>query len=223
MRVTFLADSDPDDAIQRAELLLALRKRGLRDPLLMRAFEQVPRERFVEPSCRALAWVDQALPIQCGQTISQPAVVALMTEALDLGPNHSVLEVGTGSGYHAAILGQIARSVVTMERFRTLAATAAERLRRLGATNVEVVVGDGSLGHAPHAPYDRILVAAAVEEVPPALFGQLRQGGVLVAPVGPPQETQMLSRFALTADGIVRRDLIPVRFVPLLPGVASVL
>ncbi len=223
MRVTFVPDPEADDVLERAELLLTLRKRGIRDPLLMRAFEQVPRERFVDPACRSLAWVDQALPISCGQTISQPAVVALMTEALDLKPVHSVLEVGTGSGYHAAILGQIAERVVTVERFRTLAQTAAERLKRLGYTNIEVVVADGSAGYAPRAPYDRIIITAAVNEVPPALFDQLRQGGVLVAPVGPPQDTQMLTRFALTADGIVKREMVPVRFVPLLKGVAQVL
>jgi protein-L-isoaspartate(D-aspartate) O-methyltransferase len=223
MRVTFVPDPEADDALERAELLLTLRKRGIRDPLLMRAFEQVPRERFVDPACRSLAWVDQALPISCGQTISQPAVVALMTEALDLKPSHSVLEVGTGSGYHAAILGQIAERVVTVERFRTLAQAAAERLKRLGYANIEVVVADGSAGYAPRAPYDRIIITAAVNEVPPALFDQLRQGGVLVAPVGPPQDTQMLTRFALTADGIVKREMVPVRFVPLLKGVAQVL
>jgi protein-L-isoaspartate(D-aspartate) O-methyltransferase len=223
MRVTFGPDPEADDALERAELLLTLRKRGIRDPLLMRAFEQVPRERFVDPACRSLAWVDQALPISCGQTISQPAVVALMTEALDLRPTHSVLEVGTGSGYHAAILGQIAERVVTVERFRTLAQAAAERLKRLGYTNIEVVVADGSAGYPPRAPYDRIIITAAVNEVPPALFEQLRQGGVLVAPVGPPQDTQMLTRFALTADGIVKREMVPVRFVPLLKGVAQVL
>lgn len=223
MRVTFVSDPEADEALERAELLLTLRKRGIRDPLLMRAFEQVPRERFVDPACRSLAWVDQALPISCGQTISQPAVVALMTEALDLKPRHMVLEIGTGSGYQAAILGQIAERVITVERFRTLAQAASERLKRLGYDNIDVVVADGSAGYAPHAPYDRIMVTAAVEEVPPALFEQLRQGGVLVAPVGPPQETQMLTRFALTADGVVRREMVPVRFVPLLKGVAKVL
>ena len=224
MRVTFVPDHEADeDALARAELLLTLRKRGIREPALMRAFEQVPRERFVDPAYRALAWNDQALPIACGQTISQPAVVALMTEALDVGPSHSVLEIGTGSGYHAAILGQVAHRVVSVERFRTLAQSAAERLRRLGVGNVEIVVADGAQGYAPRAPYDRIIVNAAVTEVPPILFAQLRQGGVLVAPVGPPEETQMLTRFALTADGVVRRDLVPVRFVPLLPGAAVVL
>ncbi|MDF2995731.1 MAG: protein-L-isoaspartate O-methyltransferase [Xanthobacteraceae bacterium] len=223
MRVTFVPDPEADDALERAELLLTLRKRGIRDPLLMRAFEHVPRERFVDPVCRSLAWLDQALPISCGQTISQPAVVALMTEALELKPRHSVLEIGTGSGYHAAILGQIAESVITVERFRTLAQTAADRLKRLGYSNIEVVVADGSTGYAPRAPYDRIIVTAAVEEVPPALFDQLRLGGVLVAPVGPPQETQMLIRYVLTADGIAKREMVPVRFVPLLRGVAQVL
>ncbi|MEZ0213348.1 MAG: protein-L-isoaspartate(D-aspartate) O-methyltransferase [Xanthobacteraceae bacterium] len=214
-------DDDLPEALPRVALMLALRKRGLREPAVMRAFEQVPRDRFVEPESRPLAWADQALPISCGQTISQPSVIAWSTEALDLGPTHKVLEVGTGSGYHAALLGRIARAVVTLERFRTLAASAAERLRDLDIRNVEVVVADGALGWPAGAPYDRIVVNAAVERVPPALFEQLAENGVLVAPVGPPEAAQMLTRFARTRSGLVVRELVRVRFVPLLPGVAS--
>lgn len=212
-----------DEAVRRAELLLMLRQRGINDRLVMRAFEQVPRERFIEAPFRPMAWVDQALPIDCGQTISQPSVLALTTESLHLTASHRVLEIGTGSGYYAAILGNIARQVVTVERFRSLAHGAAVRLRQLGYANIEVVVGDGRNGFPEKAPYDRIVISAALPEVPPALFAQLAPDGVLIAPVGPPDETQMLARFSLGPEGMRRRDLAPVRFVPLLPGVATVL
>lgn len=218
-----MTGTEKDEDLQRAELLLALRKRGMRDRLVMRALEQVPRERFVEPVFRPMAWNDQALPIDCGQTISQPTVIALMTEALELGPSHSVLEVGTGSGYHAAILGHIAGHVVTLERFRTLADAAARRLAALGLDNVEVFIADGRLGYRERAPFDRIVLEAAVEEVPPALFEQLAPDGILVAPVGPPEGTQVLMRYRRRPEGLEARELGLVRFVPMLPGVASVL
>ncbi len=158
--------TERDGALERAELLLALRKRGIRDTMVLRAFEQVPRDLFVEAGFRDIAWTDQALPIDCGQTISQPAVVAMMTDALELKPAHTVLEVGTGSGYHAAILGHIAGQVVSVERFRTLAELAAGRLRELGLDNVEVFIADGMLGYPARAPFDRIVLNAAVGEVP---------------------------------------------------------
>lgn len=212
-----------NEDLQRAELLLALRKRGMRDRLVMRAMEQVPRERFVEPAFRPMAWQDLALPIDCGQTISQPTVVALMTEALELGPSHSVLEVGTGSGYQTAILANIAGNVVTVERFRTLADAAARRLASLGISNVEVLVADGREGVPQRAPFDRIILTAAAEEVPPALFEQLAMGGILVAPVGPPEGTQFLMRYRRGLQGLETRELALVRFVPMLAGVAAVL
>ncbi|QFR32529.1 protein-L-isoaspartate(D-aspartate) O-methyltransferase [Ancylobacter sp. TS-1] len=218
-----MSAGENEDAIERAALLLALRQRGLRDPQVMRAFEQVPRELFVEPAFRRQAWRDQALPVDCGQTISQPTVVALMTEALELKPAHRVLEVGTGTGYHAAILGHIAGHVVTLERFRTLAAAAARRLAGLGLSNVEVFIADGLLGYPAGAPFDRIVLNAAVAEVPPALFGQLAPDGILVAPVGPPEGTQVLTRYRRGIEGLERRELSLVRFVPMLPGVAAVL
>ncbi|WAC26120.1 protein-L-isoaspartate(D-aspartate) O-methyltransferase [Ancylobacter sp. SL191] len=212
-----------DEALERAQLLLALRQRGIRDRAVMSALERVPRERFVEAGLRPLAWADQALPIDCGQTISQPAVVALMAQALDLAPGHRVLEVGTGSGYAAAILGHIVREVVSVERFRTLADAAARRLDSLGLSNVEVAIADGMRGYGARAPYDRILLSAAVEEIPAAILEQLTPEGVLVAPVGPPHDTQILLRLARTAGGLERRELGHVRFVPMRPGIATVL
>ncbi|GLK71257.1 protein-L-isoaspartate(D-aspartate) O-methyltransferase [Ancylobacter dichloromethanicus] len=218
-----MSDAGENEDLQRAELLLALRKRGLRDRQVMRAIEQVPRERFVEPAFRPVAWRDLALPIDCGQTISQPTVVALMTEALELGPSHSVLEVGTGSGYQSAILANIAGHVVSVERFRTLADAAARRLASLGIANVEVLVADGRAGVPQRAPFDRILLTAAVEQVPPALFEQLAMGGILVAPVGPAEGTQFLMRYRRGLQGLETRELALVRFVPMLPGIAAVL
>ncbi len=212
-----------DEALERAQLLLALRQRGIRDRAVMSALERVPRELFVEAAFRPLAWADQALPIDCGQTISQPAVVALMAQALDLAPGHRVLEVGTGSGYAAAILGQITLEVVSVERFRTLADAAARRLDSLGLSNVEVAIADGMRGYGARAPYDRILLSAAVEEIPAPILEQLAPEGVLVAPVGPPEDTQVLLRVARVGTGLERRELGHVRFVPMRPGIATVL
>ena len=141
-----------DESVGRMQFLLGLRQRGIRDTNVLRALETVPRELFVDPADRDVAWEDRALPIACGQTISQPSLVATMTEALDVHPDHTVLEIGTGSGYQAAILGKLARRVVTLERFRTLAELAEARLKRLGLANVEVHVADGSLGWPEAAP-----------------------------------------------------------------------
>ncbi|NJL09043.1 MAG: protein-L-isoaspartate(D-aspartate) O-methyltransferase [Methylacidiphilales bacterium] len=202
------------------QFLLGLRQRGIRDTNVLRALETVPREIFVDPADRDVAWEDRALPIACGQTISQPSLVATMTEALDVHPDHTVLEIGTGSGYQAAILGKLAGRVVTLERFRTLAEQAEARLKRLGLSNVEVHVADGALGWPAAAPYDRIVITAAAAEIPPAVFEQLAVGGIMIAPVGPEGEVQELLRICRTETGRDERSLLPVRFVPLLPGVA---
>jgi protein-L-isoaspartate(D-aspartate) O-methyltransferase len=199
-----------------------LRQRGIRDVRVLRALETVPRERFVEEAQERLAFADQALPIACGQTISQPYVVAAMTEALEIGPHHRVLEVGTGSGYQAAILGRLAWEVFTIERYRTLAERARERIAALGLSNVTVIVGDGTKGDPEHAPFDRIIVTAATPEVPAALFDQLAPDGILIAPVGPTGGVQYLTRLAKRADGSLEEEgLMAVRFVPLIPGQAA--
>lgn len=165
-----------DESIGRMQFLLGLRRRGIRDTNVLRALETVPRELFVDPADRDVAWEDRALPIACGQTISQPSLVAAMTDALDVHRHHTVLEIGTGSGYQAAILGKLAGRVVTVERFRTLAELAESRLRRLELTNVEVHLADGSLGWPAAAPYDRIILTAAAPQIPPAVFDQLTVG-----------------------------------------------
>ena len=216
-----------DGGVGRMEFLLTLRRRGIADPGVLRAMDEVPRDRFVEDDFSAAAYADQALPISCGQTISQPYVVAYMTEQLALRPHHRVLEVGAGSGYQAAVLSRMAREVVTIERYRTLAATARDRLAALGYGNVEVVAGDGFGGMPERAPFDRIVVTAAAETIPQALVDQLAdEGGIMVLPLGPRNGAQRIVRLTKTASGqrsedMTREDLIAVRFVPLLPGRAQ--
>ena len=209
-----------DDRVGRMQFLLALRKRGINDAAVLRAMDQVPRENFVAPDYADDAYADAALPIACGQTISQPYVVAYMTEQLALAPQHRVLEIGTGSGYQAAVLSRLARQVVTVERYRTLAETARTRLATLGYDNVTVVVGDGLKGHPQGAPYDRIIVTAAAEEIPDALIAQLAEGGVMMLPLGPHGGAQRIVKLTKSSDGVSHEDLIWVRFVPLLPGQA---
>jgi protein-L-isoaspartate(D-aspartate) O-methyltransferase len=209
-----------DERIDRMEFLLGLRKHGISDQRVLRAMDVVPRELFVLPELSDVAYADQAMPIACGQTISQPYVVAYMTEQLDVKPEHRVLEVGTGSGYQAAILAQLAGQVITIERYRTLAETARIRLTTLGYDNVTVVAGDGLKGCPAHAPFDRIIVTAAAETVPDALTAELAQGGIMVLPLGEHDGAQRLVKLTRTKDGLTRTDLIGVRFVPALPGQA---
>jgi protein-L-isoaspartate(D-aspartate) O-methyltransferase len=199
---------------------LNLRRRGISDQTVLRAMEQIPRDIFVEAADRADAWRDSALGIACGQTISQPFVVAYMTEQLQLRPDHRVLEIGTGSGYQAAILSRLCRQVLTIERYRTLADSARKRLTKLGCDNVEVMLGDGFDIPADAGQFDRILVTAAMEQIPESLTNRLEPGGVLIAPVGPHQGTQTLIRVTRTDAGFDRKALVDVRFVPALPGIA---
>ena len=209
-----------DESEQRMEFMLTLRRRGISDKAVLRAMDEVPREYFVDAAYADSAYADQAMPIACGQTISQPYVVAYMTEQLQVRPNHRVLEVGTGSGYQAAVLSRLAREVVTLERYRTLANAARSRLKTLGCTNVEVLLGDGLGGEPLRAPYDRIVVTAAAESIPPALVEQLADGGIMILPLGPHGGTQELLKLTKTGERLERENLIAVRFVPLLPGQA---
>jgi protein-L-isoaspartate(D-aspartate) O-methyltransferase len=210
--------ADPAADVERMGFQLALRRRGISDQAVLRAMDEVPREYFVAAEFIDSAYADQALPIACGQTISQPYVVGYMTEQLELGPQHRVLEIGTGSGYQAAVLSRIVREVVSIERYRTLADAARERLRTLAYGNVTIVAGDGFLGAPERAPFDRIIVTAAAEAVPEALVEQLVEGGKMVLPLGPREGTQHIVKLAKGANGPTRENLIAVRFVPLLPG-----
>jgi protein-L-isoaspartate(D-aspartate) O-methyltransferase len=210
-----------DERVDRAEFQLGLRRRGISDQRVLRAMDAVPREAFVLPELADAAYDDHAMPIACGQTISQPFVVAYMTEQLDLKRQHRVLEVGTGSGYQAAILGELAGMVITVERFRTLADAARGRLTTLGYDNVTVIAGDGLKGCPVHAPYDRIIVTAAAETVPDALVAELAEGGIMILPLGEHDGPQRLVKLTRSKDGLARTDLIAVRFVPALPGQAS--
>jgi protein-L-isoaspartate(D-aspartate) O-methyltransferase len=207
--------------VERMEFQLRLRRRGISDQTVLRAMEKVPREQFVASTLIDSAYADQALPIACGQTISQPYVVAYMTEQLEVEPHHRILEIGTGSGYQAAVLSRLAREVVSIERYRTLADTARERLKTLRYTNVTVLTGDGFAGAPERAPFDRIIVTAAAEEVPEALVDQLAEGGIMVLPLGPRHGTQHIVKlFKAVGGGLTRQNLIAVRFVPLLRGQA---
>jgi protein-L-isoaspartate(D-aspartate) O-methyltransferase len=210
--------TERDEKVSRMEFLLALRRRGIVDQAVLRAMDEIPREQFVTTDYIDDAYADQALPIACGQTISQPYVVAYMTEQLGVRPHHRVLEVGTGSGYQAAILSRLASDVVTVERYRTLAEAARVRLETLNCRNVIVVVGDGLAGVPDHAPYDRILVTAAAEAVPNTLLEELAEDGVMVLPLGPHTDAQRIVKLSKTKEALSRQDLIWVRFVPLLPG-----
>lgn len=209
------------DDVERMEFQLSLRRRGISDQGVLRAMEEVPRRSFVSPGFVENAYADQALPIECGQTISQPFVVAYMTEKLEVGPDHRVLEIGTGSGYQAAVLSRLAREVVSIERYRTLADAARGKLKALGYDNVTIRVGDGMAGAPDLAPFDRIMVTAAAEDVPQALLAQLAEDGKMVLPVGPRHDAQYLVKLTKrSGGGLTREELIAVRFVPLLSGQA---
>ena len=206
---------------EKLNFQLTLRRHGISDQAILRALEDVPRDLFVDPRDREFAYADTALGIACGQTISQPYVVAYMTEQLRTHPRHRVLEIGTGSGYQAAVLSRLCRIVVTVERYRTLVDTARRRFSSLGYNNIEVVFGDGYDVAQTLGMFDRIIVTAAMEEIPESLMELLEPGGILIAPVGPQGGEQQLVRLRKTEEGIARDELIPVRFVPALKGLAK--
>jgi len=192
---------------------------GVTDERVLRVMSEIPREEFLTSRARRHAYEDRALAIGCGQTISQPLVVALMTQSLNLEPESIALEVGTGSGYQAAILSRLCRRVITIEREPALAEQASAALKRLGFDNVEVAVADGSMGWPAEAPYAGILVACAARQVPPALIDQLAEGGRLVVPVQViPEEPQDLRLYTKIEGAVTYRSLFPVLFVPLRTG-----
>lgn len=215
-------ESDGEKA-ERGAFVLGLRQRGIRDVSVLRAMELVPRPLFVDPTLRRHAYDDVALPIACGQTMSQPSLVAAMTEALSVTADHTVLEVGTGSGYQAAVLAHLAARVVTMDRYRSLVSEAQTRFEVLGLRNVTAYVGDGTQGMPARAPFDRIMVTASAPDIPTALVDQLKFGGVIVMPLGAADEVQTLVRYVKEQAGRSRTEIMPVRFVPLIPGAAATL
>jgi len=212
-----MATSPRDSPFEQSQLLKReLRRMGIQDPRVLQAIVSVPREEFVSKELRKVAYRNKPLPIELGQTISQPLVVAHMAEALQLQPRDRVLEVGTGSGYAAAIFSRLCHKVFTIERHLPLAQTAAARLKRLGYLNVRVLQGDGTLGWAEQAPFNAIVVAASGPRVPPALLEQLQLGGHLVIPIGDNAESQQLIRVTRqTETEFTSEDLGGVRFVPL--------
>ena len=213
-----MSGPDPETKMQ---FLFALRSRGVTDARVLAAMEQVDRGRFLKGLFAERAYEDTPLPIACGQTISQPSVVGLMTQALDVRPRDTVLEIGTGSGYQAAILSKLARRVYTVERHKRLVRETADLFRELGLTNVTAMLTDGSFGLPEQAPFDRIIVTAAAEDPPGPLLAQLKIGGIMVLPVGQSDAVQTLIRVRRTETGLDYDELLPVRFVPLLEGLGK--
>lgn len=204
----------------KIRLIMELRREGITDTRVLAAIERTPRDSFVAAPFKDQAYENVALPISQGQTISQPLVVAYMTQALQLGERMKVLEIGTGSGYQAAVLARLCRRVYTIERYRSLLDEAEARFRELRLTNITTRHGDGGKGWPELAPFERIIVTAAAEEAPPALLEQLGEGGVMVIPLGPRGE-QRIVRLRRTAEGFAREELLSVRFVPLVEGAAK--
>lgn len=203
-------------------LLMALRRQGISDARVLSAMETVPRDEFVPAAYKAQALDDVALPIACGQTISQPFIVAYMTSMLKVDRRHRVLEIGTGSGYQAAILSRLCRRVYSLERYRTLMVEAEARFRKLDYHNITCMLADGTKGWEAQAPFDRIIVTAAGPEIPSALLEHLSdEDGILIAPVGESSENQYLVRLTKSQGAVTEEELMPVRFVPLVHGVAK--
>jgi protein-L-isoaspartate(D-aspartate) O-methyltransferase len=214
------AAGEAEGETRRAKLVLGLRSAGVTEAAVLNAIEAIQRDLFVPQLFKERAWEDSALPIACGQTISQPLIVGLMTQALQLKPRHRVLEIGTGSGYQTAVLARLARYVYTVERYRTLLGEAEARLKTLGLQNVISRFGDGGEGWPEQAPFDRVLVTAAAPEEPRRLLAQLKPEGVLVAPVGRGPVQKLLRYVGDGKGAFVKEELGEVRFVPLLSGVA---
>ncbi len=209
-----VAEVDPFAAARARMVEIQLERRGITDPATLRAMRSVPRHRFVDPAYADAAYDDLPLPIGHGQTISQPYMVACMTEVIAPAPGRRILEIGTGSGYQAAVLAATGAEVYSIEIIPQLAAGAAERLRRLGYGTVEVRQGDGYFGWPEHAPFDAIVVTAAAEFIPPPLLEQLKDGGRMVIPVGTPFFVQTLMLVEKRGEMLSTRSLMPVRFVP---------
>lgn len=205
----------------KLRLMMTLRRNGITSARLLQALEEIDRASYVEGAFAAHAYEDTALPICGGQTISQPSIVARMTDALEVTPRCKVLEIGTGSGYQAAVLSQLARRVYTIERYAELARQARARFEAQGLHRITVVLGDGTQGLPEQAPFDRILLTAAAEDPPGPLLAQLKTGGIMVLPVGPADMVQTLLKVVKTPHGLEYHELGEVRFVPLVEGLAQ--
>lgn len=216
-----MTDPALDPQEQKMQFIYALRSKGVIDQRVLSAMEQMDRGHFVRGTFEERAYEDTPLPIACGQTISQPSVVGLMTQALEVGPRDKVLEVGTGSGYQAAILSLLARRVYTIERHRRLVRETQALFQRLDLTNVTAIAGDGSFGLPEQAPFDRIIVTAAAEDPPGPLLAQLKIGGIMIVPVGQSDAVQSLIKVTRLDAGFDYEELRPVRFVPLLEGLGK--
>ena len=213
-----MSDDADHIAERKMQFLFALRSRGVTDKAVLTAMEKVDRGPFIRGYFAERAYEDMPLPIACGQTISQPSVVGLMTQALRVSNRDKVLEVGTGSGYQAAILSQLARRVYTVDRHKRLVTEASEIFRTLDLTNITAITADGSFGLPDQAPFDRIIVTAAAEDPPGPLLAQLKIGGIMVVPVGQSDAVQHLIRVTRSETGFDYDELRPVRFVPLVEG-----
>ena len=210
-----------EDAEKRMQFVFQLRQRGVMDARVLEAMEKIDRGAFVKGLFSERAYEDMPLPIACGQTISQPSVVGLMTQALAVEPRHKVLEIGTGSGYQAAVLSQLARRVYTVDRHRRLVAEAQEVFDQLGLTNITALSADGTRGFPEQAPFDRIIVTAAAEDPPGPLLAELKTGGIMVVPVGQSDAVQVLIKVTRTDGGFDYEELRQVRFVPLVEGMGA--
>ncbi|HFC05435.1 MAG TPA: protein-L-isoaspartate(D-aspartate) O-methyltransferase [Rhizobiales bacterium] len=204
----------------KAKLVMDLRAKGIRDMRVLEALETTPRELFVSDPFVDQAYLDQSLPISCGQTISQPFIVAFMTEQLGLGERAKVLEIGTGSGYQSAVLSKLCRRVYTIERYRTLSMQAQTIFEKLALRNITTLVGDGYRGWPQQAPFDHIIVTAAAPDIPQALADQLSESGVMVIPVNEGRNHQALLKVERDGDSFKEEKLMSVRFVPMVAGIA---
>ncbi len=204
---------------KKKNLLAELRDEGIRDEAVLKALAEVPREDFIPKALRSQAYENSALPIDSGQTISQPYIVAFMTEALKVTKSHKVLEVGTGSGYQSVILAGLCRRLFTIERHLPLLNNATAIFEKLNIFNITTLFGNGMKGWPEQAPFDRIMVTAASERIPERLLQQLKDGGIMVIPVGAHDETQHIIRITRKGDKYEQENLLPVKFVPLLPGI----